>query len=656
MFDNIRQFFYFRDSPNGLQTFKEFQMEFGFELAGVDAFYGINEDNYQNYRHTGNVLDEMLEWVLQMVFQRLSDPDHPVSSKTIMLGLEPNQEIEPKKHVRPAFDYVWDHMDMVTALAVELNKRQQSVPPGKTLDIVIRYASEMNSGDLPYGPPVTGDRTKQIRDYVDSFQAIREVFRASAPDIRFSFSPALRADRTLLSIATYWPGERYVDLISGTWYVHGPDQYRASTDLMQSYFLSYLRYGKPLCLDEIGGADGTVDPPVYNNNDVYLWRMLSEMGQLRVPFEYVTLWLNKPRWGVDVTLKFLEPYLPRPVSMPTAVTSTLSPPLYQSAIRFSTPSLTVRDERELSSMNIQNVGRILYHRNNPETKTLSMREFQDRYHFEPNGVNCYYGINQWQADRAQSEHSAMSKDHRAVLQDALDTLLNGGDSVKQIDLGLWPLEKTGDPYEFVIGHLDLVGHLASELKEYQDQALAQEKELKIVVRYASEMNDVRYEHQPWGRTPGITDDREQQARFRSTFRTVRQVFRDLAPAIRFAFSPAIRRDIVPEKYEVIPRYWPGDGEVDIISCTWYTGREDDYLGSVEVLRKYFLQRKERNLPFGIDEMGGKVRDEKPAENDAMLKRMFNVLEGLKSEGVSFEYVSLFLDAAWGEDATLDFLR
>ena len=294
----------------------------------------------------------------------------------------------------------------------------------------------------------------------------------------------------------------------------------------------------------------------------------------------------------------------------------------------------------------QAVSRVLYFRNDASGRTWTHREFQDRYGFEPDGVNGYYGVNNTAVAHWQMKQEALRSHHRAVLDDLLNTLLASDRPAKTLNLGLWPFQAP-EPYGFVENHLSLVETLAGELADYQQRARQKGKQLDIVIRYASEMSDVAKPSQPWGRRK--LPDPEQAAAYRETFALVRERFRKRAPAVRFAFSPAIRADIRGARYDLIADYWPGDDLVDVVSCTWYVGREGDFAGAVSTLKRYVEEWRGRGKPFGIDEMGGINED---TGNDAMLQRMFRELDAL---GVAQDYLTLFLAAKWGKDATLEFL-
>lgn len=246
--------------------------------------------------------------------------------------------------------------------------------------------------------------------------------------------------------------------------------------------------------------------------------------------------------------------------------------------------------------------------------------------------------------------AALGAQHRELFEDVLATLDRSARLEKRVNLGLWPYQPP-EPFGFVGNHLSVVAALAAEVAEFQGRARKLGKHLDVVVRFASEMNDPAKPGMPWGR--GKPVDPEQQAAYRETFALVREAFREKAPWVRFAFAPALRADIRGERLDLIAGYWPGDGQVDVVSCTWYVGREGDFGRAVENLEAYLRMWRPKGLPFGLDEVGGINEDQ---GNDAMLQRMLAALARLEPEGFRFDYATLFLGSRWGRDATLKFLR
>lgn len=126
----------------------------------------------------------------------------------------------------------------------------------------------------------------------------------SVDSILFSFSPAIRADLAEEAIGAFWPGDEFVDVIGGTWYVGGPAQRATSFANMRAYVLHRVGAAKPFAFSEVGGHG-----PNNVGNDAMLQDMLHEIESMQlhgVSFQYATLFLESV-WGVDATLAFMRP-------------------------------------------------------------------------------------------------------------------------------------------------------------------------------------------------------------------------------------------------------------------------------------------------------------------------------------------------------------
>jgi beta-mannanase len=207
-----------------------------------------------------------------------------------------------------------------------------------------------------------------------------------------------------------------------------------------------------------------------------------------------------------------------------------------------------------------------------------------------------------------------------------------------------------------LDHLDLVTKLADELNAVQQSVRSDSgdtKQLSIVVRYASEMNDRPNTEAPeatknWGHKPEA---------FRETFQTVRDIFTAHAPGLLFAFSPAIRADLDPavnnpghREHFRLSNYWPGDDLVDYVSCTWYVDGQNNFQPATNYLRSYFQEFQPQIPRLGIDEIGGFVN----GSNQAMLEAMIDEIERLNATvpGMFFNYLTFFLEGQYGIDADL----
>lgn len=270
--------------------------------------------------------------------------------------------------------------------------------------------------------------------------------------------------------------------------------------------------------------------------------------------------------------------------------------------------------------------------------TMRMSEFTRHYKFEPDGMNFYIGINEINATSFASTGRALNPSHRSFFRCFLEDLGASKKRRKTVVIGLEP-PQCDSPYVFVTTQQKYLKKLAEELASLQQQARSFGADLDLVIRYASEMNVSPKENRYAGDPQAFID----------SFRIVRPIFRAAAPGIRFAFSPGIRVDLNPDR---LSAYWPDKG-VDVVAGTWYVGREGDAQGSMGHMRSYVQWAQDKNLPLGIDELGGKVHES--SDNDAMLARMFTHLREL-NRPPSFDYVTVFLEKPWGNDATLAFVR
>jgi hypothetical protein len=290
-------------------------------------------------------------------------------------------------------------------------------------------------------------------------------------------------------------------------------------------------------------------------------------------------------------------------------------------------------------MRIKNINRVLLFREDKAGHVATLEELQAKYGIDPDGTNFYYGINKINVDNFAARGTALNPTHEAFYDALLASLQDSPDDEKTLMLGVEPPDDIPQPYAYVNAHMDLVAQLAADLADVQARAGAEGKRLNIVVRYASEMNDT---HQSQGGNPSA---------FKSTFAQVRHAFAEGAPSVLLSFSPALRADLAEA---LITQYWPGDEFVDVIGGTWYIGAPGQRAASIANMRAYFIHRLGTGKSFALSEMGGCNAAGKG--NDVVLQDMFHQLEALQLQNVSFKYVTVFLAAKWGKDATLKFLR
>ena len=268
-------------------------------------------------------------------------------------------------------------------------------------------------------------------------------------------------------------------------------------------------------------------------------------------------------------------------------------------------------------------------------RNLSQHYPDCTYRFD--GTNFYYGINSINATHFAATGTALQGWHQGFFEGVLGELAD--QERTRVVLGLEPPQQA-NPYTYVSANLGLIEQLAGELAALQARASDMGKTLDIVIRFASEMNVSTAEN----KYAGFPTE------YKAAFGQIRQIFRTVAPNIPFSFSPAIRRDLTVTNLDT---YWPGDDVVDLISCSWYIGRQSDSTTAVARFRTYCRNHVAKGLPFAIDEMGGcETVNGHGTEGDRFLQRMHNVVVGLGDEGIEFEYMTIFLESKWGESPTL----
>lgn len=287
---NIDRLLIFREDAAGhVATLQDLQAKYGIDPDGTNFYFGINQINVDNFAARGTALNPTDAGFFDTLLESLqASPD---DEKTLMLGVEPPDDIpEP-------YAYVSAHMDLVAQLAVELaGVQSRASAAGKRLNIAVRYASEMNDTHQSQGGNPSA--------FKSTFAQVRHTFAQSAPSVLLSFSPALRADLAEALITQYWPGDEFVDVIGGTWYIGASAQGAASLANMRAYFIQRLGTGKSFALSEMGGCDAAGA-----DNDAVLQDMFHQIEALQlqnVSFKYVTVFLAS-KWGTDATLGFLKP-------------------------------------------------------------------------------------------------------------------------------------------------------------------------------------------------------------------------------------------------------------------------------------------------------------------------------------------------------------
>jgi hypothetical protein len=289
--ENVDRLLCFYEDDRGRQrTLQALNQNFPWRPAGTNTYYGVTAANVRLLSE-GTALPpqdkEFWEGVIADLGQVLQDP------VTVVLGLEPHDPAAGGT----AYRFVRDNLSLISQLAVELRGYQERTTAlGRTLDIVVRYASEMNDpGNETYGNDPNG--------YLATFPLVRDLFRTNAPAIRFSFSPAIRSDlRHLNNVHQYWPGDENVDFIGGTWYLGDPNQKSDGIGFLKNYVDAFASKGLPYGLDEMGA---TAAGQSIKDKIEEMCGVIADLGSQGVHFTYATVFMQG-RFLTNEPLDFLN--------------------------------------------------------------------------------------------------------------------------------------------------------------------------------------------------------------------------------------------------------------------------------------------------------------------------------------------------------------
>lgn len=295
-----RKLLYFAKDGNDVLPPAAVRQRWGFTPAGVNFYYGLNAAAAEHLRQHGTALRENHRRFLDLVRQALREEGR--EAFLVNLGVWPFEPGMP-------YEWVRDHPELVRQLAAELGRFQSELKAAsKRLEVVVRYASEMNDPmkpGQPWGRPHGAWDPAHAAPFRETFRLVRGIFREAASEVRFAFSPALRADHTGVRydmIADFWPGKEWVDVVSGTWYVGQAAHLEPAAGVLERYVRQWQPEERPFGLDEVGGIHGE------EGNDAALQEMFGVLAgmkaRLGLDLEYATLFLHG-KWAKDATLRFL---------------------------------------------------------------------------------------------------------------------------------------------------------------------------------------------------------------------------------------------------------------------------------------------------------------------------------------------------------------
>jgi len=265
-------------------TADELKATFGACVGGTNIYVGINDLNQDLGAFETNSMPFVQGWI----------DSTPVGERfRIMIGLEPNTFAAPGA---AQYQYVLDNLSIVEKLGARLKEIMSACQDqGKTMQTVVRYASEMNRAT---GNPYSG----QPGLFQQSYKKVYNALKSASADIRISFSPGINPG-DMSDIADYWPGKSWVDMVGCTWYYVGaPDVERVAAKAnLDAYFKAYATAEQPPCVDELGGAANRSpfghNEAIYDNMRQHLVNL--DLGGLAL--EHATFFLAS-YWGAGVEL------------------------------------------------------------------------------------------------------------------------------------------------------------------------------------------------------------------------------------------------------------------------------------------------------------------------------------------------------------------
>lgn len=239
------------------------------------------------------------------------------------------------------------------------------------------------------------------------------------------------------------------------------------------------------------------------------------------------------------------------------------------------------------------------------------------------GTNAYFGIN-----RLNERLGGFDFNTAPTIQSWLDLVQPGQEFT--LMLGVEPntvddevMVGEGDArrisaeasYSYVRNNLDIVRQLGGRLDDLIRQCEAGGATMRCVVRYASEMNR--------GTGNGYSG-RPQE--FKDTYATVHGILKKANPKILLSFAPGIGSFSVAD----VDDYWPGDGLVDLVGCTWYFNGGPDVRDAAKAnLDAYFRKYASPERPPCVDELGGTVDKGDPlGRNESSFANLHDHLRNL----------------------------
>lgn len=148
--------------------------------------------------------------------------------------------------------------------------------------VYLRLMHEMNGGWYAWGARVDGNTP---RDYVAAFRHVVTIFQqAGATNVQFVWCVATASQGTHGSLASYFPGDRYVSWVSMDGYNRNPAQPRSFQEIFAGAYATLTRLStRPIMIAEMGTAQNPADPSAMASwiTDAFLTAIPSQFPRIK---------------------------------------------------------------------------------------------------------------------------------------------------------------------------------------------------------------------------------------------------------------------------------------------------------------------------------------------------------------------------------------
>jgi len=172
----------------------------------------------------------------------------------------------------------------------------------------LRFAHEMNGTGYPWTPTINGNTPEE---YVATWRHLHDIFQQEgATNTRWVWSPTVLPSDTLPLLATFYPGDAYVDWVGLDGYNWGTSQtWSHWSDLASVFAASYQTLAamttKPMMIAETASAESGGDKAQWITQG-----LLTDIPQ-RFPRIRAVIWFNEAKetdWRVDSSPATLAAY------------------------------------------------------------------------------------------------------------------------------------------------------------------------------------------------------------------------------------------------------------------------------------------------------------------------------------------------------------